>query len=212
MTANLIDISMPISGRSPAWPGSPGAEVSRLKSIAAGVEAQVSSLTMDIHTGTHLDAPSHMIEGGASFDDYALERGVGEAVVLDVGDADRLDAETLEPLLPPGAQRVLLRTRNSADPGLLEGPFSTDFAALTLSGAECLIEHGVELVGIDSLSIQLFGDPIDTHLALFRAGVTILEGLYLAGVTPGRYELLCLPLRLLDCEGAPARAVLRPLR
>lgn len=209
--AGLIDISMPISDRSPAWPDSPGVEVTRLKSIAAGAEAQVSSLTMDIHTGTHLDAPSHMIEGGASFDDYELKRGVGEAVVIDTGDAERLDAETLEPLLPPGADRVLLRTRNSSDPTLLEEPFSTDFAALTTSGAECLVEHGVELVGIDSLSIQLFADPIDTHLILFRAGVTILEGLYLAGVAPGRYELLCLPLRLLDCEGAPARAVLRTL-
>lgn len=210
--ARVIDISMPLSDAIPVWPQSPGAVTTRLQSIAAGAEAEVSSLTMEVHTGTHLDCPAHMIAGAETTDDYALETGLGEALVLDTGEAGELDAELLGSLdVPAGTRRVLLRTRNSRHPALREKPFSPDYAALTLSGAEWVLEHGIELVGIDYLSIQRFGDPLDTHLALFRGGVTILEGLWLADVAAGRYELLCLPLRLTGCEAAPARAVLRRL-
>ena len=211
--ANLIDISMPISERIPAWPDSPGARVTQLQSLAAGAEAEVSSLTMDLHTGTHLDAPAHMIAGAQTMDDYALEAGVGEVLVLDAGEAEELGADVLAALeVPADTRRILLRTRNSRRPALGERPFSPDFAALTLDGAEWLVDRGIELVGIDYLSIQRFDDPLDTHLTLFRGGVTILEGLWLADVSPGSYELLCLPLRLVGCEAAPARAVLRELR
>lgn len=210
--ADLIDISMPISDGIPVWPESPGATTSRLSSLSAGDEADVSSLTMDVHTGTHLDAPAHMIAGEQTMSGYALETGIGEALVVDTGDADELDAGVLQALeVPDGTRRLLLRTRNSRRPELRQRPFAADFAALTLSGAEWLVGMGIELVGIDYLSIQRFDDPLDTHLCLFRGGVTILEGLWLADAAPGRYELLCLPLSLPGCEAAPARAVLREL-
>ncbi len=203
---------MPVSDRLPVWPESPGASLTSLQSLADGAEADVSELRMDVHTGTHLDAPSHMIAAAPTMDDYDLATGLGEVVVVDTGEADELDADLLATIeLPADARRVLLRTRNSARAELREPPFATDYAALTLSGAEWLVERGVKLVGIDYLSIQRFGDPLDTHLVLFRGGVTILEGLWLAGVAPGRYELICLPLRLAGREAAPARAVLRAL-
>jgi arylformamidase len=203
---------MPVSDRLPVWPESPGASLTPLQSLADGAEADVSELRMDVHTGTHLDAPSHMIAAAPTMDDYDLPTGLGEVVVVDTGEADELDADLLATIeLPADARRVLLRTRNSARAELREPPFATDYAALTLSGAEWLVERGVKLVGIDYLSIQRFGDPLDTHLVLFRGGVTILEGLWLGRVAPGRYELICLPLRLAGCEAAPARAVLRAL-
>jgi arylformamidase len=210
VTTELIDISMPLSERTPAWPDSPGVAVRPLKSIDRGAEANVSQLRADIHAGTHLDAPSHMISDGATIDEYPLARGLGEAVVIDTGEAREIDDELLAAAVPDGTRRVLLRTRNSRGPGP-EASFHSDFAALTLTGARWLVERGVELVGIDYLSIQRFGDPLDTHLVLFDGGVTILEGLWLAEAQPGRYELVCLPLKLPGCEGAPARAVLRLL-
>jgi arylformamidase len=143
-------------------------------------------------------------------DDYDLATGIGAALVVDTGPADEIDAAVLDALeVPAGTRRLLLRTRNSARPELREPPFREDFAALTRDGAEWLVERGIGLIGIDYLSIQRFGDPLDTHHVLFRGGVTILEGLWLAHVDPGRYELVCLPLRLAGCEAAPARAVLR---
>jgi arylformamidase len=210
--SDLIDISMPVSDRLPAWPESPGASLRFLQTLAEGAEADVSELRMDVHTGTHVDAPAHMIAGAATMDAYDLAAGVGEAVVVDTGDAEEIDADVLASLeLPADTRRLLLRTRNSARPELREPPFATDYSALAPNGSEWLVERGIELVGIDYLSIQRFGDPLETHLILFRGGVTILEGLWLADVDPGRYELMCLPLRLAGREAAPARAVLRRL-
>jgi arylformamidase len=207
--SRLIDISMPVSSGTPAWPGSPGARTRQLKSLAEGDEANASLVEMDVHTGTHLDAPSHMLRDGQTIEQYDLEVGMGAATVADTGAADAIDAEALASLgLPDDCRRLLLRTQNSRRPELRHR-FSPDYAALTLSGAEWVVEHGLALVGIDYLSIQLFDDPTETHHVLFRAGITILEGLRLETVQPGAYELLCLPLLLSEAEAAPTRAVLK---
>jgi arylformamidase len=207
--SRLIDISMPVSSGTPAWPGSPGARTRQLKSLAEGDEANASLVEMDVHTGTHLDAPSHMLRDGQTIEQYDLEVGMGAATVADTGAADAIDAEALASLgLPDDCRRLLLRTQNSRRPELRHR-FSPDYAALTLSGAEWVVERGLALVGIDYLSIQLFDDPTETHHVLFRAGITILEGLRLETVQPGAYELLCLPLLLSEAEAAPTRAVLK---
>lgn len=208
----LIDISVTIADSVPRWPGSSGASLRRARSLTAGDEATVSELSLDVHTGTHLDAPSHMLAEGASIDEHDLALGIGPTLVLDTGEAAVIDAELLESLDPeiPGG-RLLLQTRNSRIDDLYARPFDRDFAALDLSGARWIAERGVRLVGIDYLSIQRFGDPIETHLELFRAGVTILEGLDLAGVEAGPWELICMPLSIRDAEAAPARAALRRL-
>jgi arylformamidase len=200
---------MPVSSGTPAWPGSPGARTRQLKSLAEGDEANASLVEMDVHTGTHLDAPSHMLRDGQTIEQYDLEVGMGAATVADTGAADAIDAEALASLgLPDDCRRLLLRTQNSRRPELRHR-FSPDYAALTLSGAEWVVERGLALVGIDYLSIQLFDDPTETHHVLFRAGITILEGLRLETVQPGAYELLCLPLLLSEAEAAPTRAVLK---
>jgi arylformamidase len=209
--SGLIDIAMPVSEATPAWPGSPGARTRNFKSLETGDDANASILEMDVHTGTHVDAPAHMLAGGAPVESIALEAGLGEASVADTGDAVGIDAVVLEGLgLPPACKRLLLRTRNSWR-SELQQQFADDYSALTLSGAEWIVKRQIQLVGIDYLSIQLFNDTPETHHALLRAGVVILEGLRLDKARPGRYELLCLPLSLPGCEASPARAVVKPL-
>jgi arylformamidase len=112
--------------------------------------------------------------------------------------------------IPDDAERLLLRTANSALPDLYRTPFDEDYAALTLDGAEWLAARDLRLVGIDYLSVQRYSEPLEVHLALLGAGIPLLEGLALAEVTPGSYELVCLPMRLVNAEGAPARAILLP--
>lgn len=210
MNTELIDISMPLTNDMPVWPGSPGHTARLVKSLQGGDSADATEVTLELHTGTHIDAPSHMLSGAPTMGEYDLATAIGDALVVDTGDAGRIDAQILQHLdIPTGTERLLLRTRNSTGTPLHSRSFTDDYVALTLDGAEMLVTRGVRLVGIDYLSIQRFEDPVDTHHTLFRGGVTILEGLKLDDVEPGHWELICLPLSLPGLEAAPARALLR---
>jgi arylformamidase len=195
---------VPIRPEMPIYDGNPGVHLERESSIAEGAHANVSRLDLGVHTGTHVDAPLHFIDGAPGAETLALEPMLGPAAVVDATSVEGdLDATALERLdLPEGATRILLKTPNSR---LWErDTFSRDFVRLTGSGARFLIDRGVELVGIDYLSI---GDA-EAHRELLTAGVTSLEGLDLREVEAGRYDLVCLPLRVEGSDGAPARAIL----
>ncbi|MCB2226152.1 MAG: cyclase family protein [Desulfarculaceae bacterium] len=203
----IIDISLTMQPGMPVWPGDPSLEISRVQDLAAGDPATVSKLCCGAHAGTHVDAPGHFLPQGAMADQLALPDLVGPALVIDVGPERRITPQRLA--LPPGTERVLIKSRNSALWSQESQAFREDFAALTVEAAAHLVAQGVRLVGADYLSVQLFDDPTDdTHRILLEAGVVILEGLNLAPVSPGVYFLACLPLKLAGCEGAPARAVL----
>jgi arylformamidase len=204
----FVDISMPLTDEMPVWPGSPGARTRLLKDFASGDEATVTGLDLDVHTGTHADAPRHSIPGGATMGEMGLRPMVGPALVVDVSAEADVNAKTLEALVPDGTDRLLLHTRNSTDTGYQSGPFREDYAALTLDAAEWAASRGLSLIGIDYLSIQLFTDSPDTHRVLLGGNVCILEGLNLVEVKAGEYFLVCLPLRLEQSEAAPARAIL----
>jgi arylformamidase len=198
------DISLPIRPGMIVYAGNPGVELERVDSILDGAHANVSRLELGVHTGTHVDAPLHFLEGAPGSESLALEPLIGPAAVVDATSAaGDLDAETLERLdIPAGAERVLLKTTNGR---LWDArTFSRDFIRLTGSGARYLIGKGVRVVGIDFLSI---GDE-EAHRELLGARVVPLEGLDLREVEAGEYELVCLPLRLEGSDGAPARAVL----
>lgn len=211
MTANWHDISVALDGDLPTWPGSPGVLAKLRTSIGEGDDANVTQLSIDVHTGTHIDAPRHFIDRGETVEDLGLEPFIGPATVLDTGSAREITASLLgAATIPEDTERLLLRTVNSSRPDLYRTPFDEDYAALTLDGAEWLAARGLRLVGIDYLSIQRYTEPPDVHRALLGAGIPILEGLALAEVTPGPYELVCLPTRLVNVEGAPARAILLP--
>lgn len=200
----VYDISVPIRPGMIVYDGNPPVHLERVESIADGAHANVSRLDLGVHTGTHVDAPVHFIDGGPGSESLELEPLIGPAAVVDatsaVGD---LDEEALGSLdIPEGAERVLLKTSN----GRLwaRDSFSRDFIRLTGSGARYVIGRGVRLIGIDFLSI---GDE-EAHKELLAAGVTPVEGLDLREIEPGAYHLICLPLRLDRSDGAPARAVL----
>jgi arylformamidase len=202
-----IDVSVTIRPAMPTYPGDPGVAIELARSIDRGDPANVSRLDLGAHTGTHVDAPRHFLPDGAGAEELPLETFAGPCVVVDataaVGQLDAALVDSLE--LPPGSERVLLKTTNSR---LWErDSFSPEFVRLNGSGAEALIGRGVRLVGIDYLSI---GDA-EAHVALLGRGVGVLEGLDLRAVEPGPYFLVSLPLKIAGSDGAPARTVLWPL-
>lgn len=205
----IYDITVPLSAELPVYPGDPPIEIRDSLVLAKGEPANVSALNFGAHTGTHVDAPAHFIEGAKKVESLDLDVLIGEVEVIEVScDTRVITEEFVETTCAP---RVIFKTRNS---GLWSTDFKTDFTYLDLTAARKLIENGVRLVGIDYLSIEQFGShDHEVHRALLSHEVIILEGLNLTGVPAGKYELICLPLRLRSNlgDGAPARAVLRTL-
>ena len=201
----IFDISVPIRDGMLHYTGNPPVHVRRVSSLEDGDQVNVSELDMGAHSGTHVDAPDHFLNGGAGAEMLPLESLIGPAEVVDATSATvALDLVTLRDLelLPPGAERILFKTRNSQLWSRNE--FTRDFVRLDGEAAAYLVERGVKLLGIDYLSI---GDA-EAHRTLLSAGVVCVEGLDLRGIEPGSYELVCLPLKLVGSDGAPARAVL----
>lgn len=189
------------------YPGDPELTLTRVRAIAKGDPANLTHLTLGAHTGTHVDAPAHFIDGAPSLEQIGLDRMVGEATVLDLRGRRAIDAAALRPhVLEPGAI-VLFKTDNSALWARAE--FQRGFTYVTRDGAEWLVERGVKTIGMDYLSIEQFGSAtFEVHKILLGAGVLIIEGLDLGAVAAGTYLLACLPLNLQGVDGAPARAVL----
>lgn len=211
----IYDLSVPISNDLPTYPNDPGIEIRDWSSFAKGDNANVSALSFGAHTGTHVDAPAHFIEGMRKVETLNLDVLIGEADVIEVPEESRvIDEQFVAANCTPGTIRVLFKTRNSNFWTTDKTDFRTDFTYLELNAAEWLVAHDVKLVGIDYLSIEKFGSQDhEVHRALLSRDVVILEGLNLSEVPRGRYELICLPLRLRSAlgDGAPARAVLRTL-
>jgi arylformamidase len=164
----FFDISATVSPGLPVWPGDPPIAVRSLSSIAAGDPANVSHLSAGVHIGTHVDAPLHFIDGGSTADELPLGVLIGEAWVVDVGEAATIDAEVLEGAgIEPAAERLLFKTRNQQVWAGEHRSFHKEYVAVDESGARWLVEHGVRLVGIDYLSIAPWKETPDlpTHQA-----------------------------------------------
>ena len=206
----IVDISVPINPGLPVWPGDPQIEIERYRLISDGNNSNDSRITCSVHSGTHVDAPAHFIENGASIEQLPLEILMGPVTVVALLETEIITPQLLEAqALAPETRRLLIKTKNSAlwaDPG---HQFNPDFVALNSESARWIVNKGIDLVGIDYLSIQMFKDAeAPTHRTLLEAGIVIVEGLDLRKVAPGDYQLFCLPIKLAGCEGAPARAVL----
>lgn len=204
-----MDVSVPIRDGMFHWPASPDIVVTPLEHLRWGDAATVSSLSLGVHTGTHVDAPAHFILGGGGVESIALDRLIGRARVLDLGNVAQIQPRDLDGLgIGPG-DRILFKTRNSRY--WKEPEFRADYTSLSLKAAEWLAERAVRAVGIDYLSIASMDMAPETHRPLLAAGIAVIEGLDLSGVDAGPYELICLPLRLEGIDGAPARVLLRRL-
>lgn len=208
-----IDLSLPFEEEMPSFPGYPGFQARQLE--RHDVEGKVSHhLTMNTHQGTHVDAPAHFIEGGATVDDLDTDLLWGEARVLDLRDhaSEQLDADLLQQTAPDlDADRVVLLT-GDVDAHFGGGDFSDEAAVLTAPAAEWLLERDVRLVANDFLteSIQVPMRPV--HDTLLGAGVPIVEYLCNADAVAeyDTVEFACLPLKLAGIEAAPARVLARP--
>lgn len=192
--SDWIDVTVTLRAGLPQWPGDPLFETVRVCAMASGDEANVTALSLCAHTGTHVDAPLHYIEGGGGVDELDLDRLIGRVSVVSLAG----------PWSP--TERMLFRTRASAGQWWNQ-PFTGDFDALNEIQARQLVEAGVRTVGIDYLSI---GDAA-VHRILLAAEVCIIEGLNLCETPPGIYEMYCLPLKLAGADGAPARVILRAI-
>lgn len=206
----VYDVSLTIESGMLVWPGNPPVVIDTVKSIAQGGSSNVSLLHIGTHTATHVDAPGHFIPGAPGIDSIGPEVLLGRARLFQLPDAHHIDRSLLEGLELTGVERVLLGTRNSALLG--QRQVEVDYAFVSEDAARYLVDTGIKLVGVDYLTIDEYqkeGRP--AHHILLGAGVVIVEGLNLAGVPPGDYELLCLPLKIKDADGAPARVFLREI-
>jgi arylformamidase len=175
-----------------------------------GAVANVTRINSTVHLGTHVDAPRHFLNDGRTVEQLPLEVLTGPCYVVQLPDGvDAITSEVLERTeIAPDMKRILFGTSNSHLWANGESKFQTDFVAIEDDAAEWLVERGVQLVGVDYLSVAPYSDPVPTHTILLKAGVVIVEGLNLSQVMRGFYDLYCLPLKIAGSDGAPARAIL----
>jgi arylformamidase len=212
LSQNWIDISIPVRNGMVHWPGDPPCHIERICDQEKGDAATISSMSMCVHTGTHMDAPLHFIPGAPSIDAMPLDATIGPARVIHINDAVSITREELSRHAIQPGERILFRTKNS-ERVWNSDTFHEQFVYISHDAALYLAECRVRAVGIDYLSVSGYGiDEMETHTALLRAGIWIIEGLNLHNIDPGEYELICLPLKIVGADGSPARAVLRKQR
>ena len=206
----LYDISLTITEDLPTWPGDPDIKLEKISQIKEGETANLTHISTSVHVGTHVDAPDHFLGNGETVEKIPLDLLVGPALVVELFTTQTISADDLRSAGITGKdQRLLLKTGNSEiwAEGLRE--FQEDFIALDAEAAAYLVECGLEVIGVDYLSVAPYTDLEPTHRILLEAGVLIIEGLDLSGIKPGHYRLLCLPLKIGGSDGAPARVLLQ---
>jgi arylformamidase len=209
MAQDWMDISLPMHSGMVHWPDNPPVSIERALDMGQGDAANVSKLSMGVHTGTHMDAPIHFFPAGKGIDTMPLTAAIGRARVIEISDAESIKTEELSPHQIQAGERILFKTRNSSR-CWQTNDFVKDFVYISSNAAQYLAEQKVQTVGVDYLSVGgFFKDGAETHHALLKAGIWIIEGLNLSNVRPGFVELICLPLKIEGSDGAPARAILR---
>lgn len=204
----IIDITFPISKKTPKWPGSVGFEYKWQMEIPNDTN-NLSSFSIDSHLGTHLDAPLHFIEGGRSIENLELEKLLGDVFVLEIYNIKSItDLDLENASIPKDCNKLILKTDNQLYWKEKLTEFQEDFSSIDASGAKWIVERGIHLIGIDYLSIQRYNDGPETHQILLKNEVIIVETLNLEYVNQGWYNLICLPLKIEGLEGSPVRALL----
>src|SRR6185295_17055313 len=204
----IYDVTVPLSKELVVFPGDPHVKIINRTAIGRDdAQCNLSRYSFSSHAGTHVDPPSHFIENGVTVDNLPLELLMGRARVVEVT-APVIDESVLEEFDFTADARVLFKTRNSYL--WSKKKFVEDYVYITAGAARVLVAEGIKVVGIDYLSVDKFGNgEAETHLTLLHAGVVIIEELDLREIETGDYEMMCLPLKVKNGDGAPARVVLR---
>lgn len=204
-----IDVTYTIKSGMVHWPGDPEIKLHHLATIADGAPCNVTHMSLPAHTGTHMDGPVHFIKDAEGLETLPFEATVGPARVIEIKDKESIKPAELARHKIKRGERLIFKTRNTAKSWKTDA-FDEDFIYISKEGAQYLVDRGVRTVGVDYLSVGGFRkDGIETHHVLLGARVWIIEGLILNKVKPGKYDLICLPLKMLHSDGAPARAILR---
>lgn len=204
-----VDISVVLSDAMVHWPDDPPVKIRRVSDVALGDSYTLSEISMGSHTGTHIDAPLHFIKGASGVDGMPLDTLVGRARVIEIDDPHSVTPQNLSRQRIRRGERLLFKTRNSSG-AWKTGEFVEDFVFMSGEAADMLAGLRVKAVGVDYLSVGSFRHGgSDVHRTLLNAGIWIIEGLDLSAVEAGVYDLVCLPLRIRDGDGSPARAIVR---
>jgi len=204
-----IDITFSINNGMITWPGDAPVQLKRTSTIGVdGANANVSSISMSAHTGTHIDAPLHFIRGGKDITQIPVGELIGYTKIFHITDPQQITFSELKELPIEEGDILLFRTRNS-DVNWINAPFMEDYVYLSVNAAQYLVKAGVKCIGVDYLSVGGMENGADVHKILLNAGITIIEGLKLNDVVPGLYEIIAMPIKLQGADGAPARVVVR---
>ena len=204
-----IDISIPLHSGMVHWPDNPPVQIGRILDMDRGDKCNVSTISMGSHTGTHMDAPVHFLRTGKGINEMPMDATLGLARVIEIHNPAAITAEELHSHDIQKGERILFKTQNSSRCWQTDS-FVEDFVYISQEAARYLATLAVRTVGVDYLSVGGYArDALETHQALLGAGIWIIEGLDLSQVQAGIYELICLPLKIVGGDGAPARAILR---
>ena len=206
-----IDVSVTLADGMVHWPGDPDVQIRRIEDMDKGDVCNVTHISMCAHTGTHMDAPSHFTKSKLGMDKMPLSATIGRARVIEITDPDRITVDEIRPYRIRKGERILFKTRNSKRKWDNK-PFKEKFVHLSVEAAQFLADRDIQTIGVDYLSIGGYnGNVTEVHHIILEAGIWAIEGLDLSKVEAGKYEMICLPLKISKCDGAPARALLRPL-
>jgi arylformamidase len=213
MASEWIDITIPIVHGMVHWPGDPDVTVKLGRTLGVdGSPCNVTHISFAAHLGTHMDGPIHFMKNGRGLENLPLDATIGPCRVLELKSKVAVTVADLEPHKLKKGERILLKTANSKKSWAKQPEFDKDFIYISKEAAKYIADCGVRTIGVDYLSVGgFYKDGIETHHALLGPEVWIIEGLNLAKIKPGKYDLICLPIKLANrADGAPARAVLRP--
>lgn len=205
-----IDVSVDLSPQLPTWPGDPALTISKAHNIDKGDAANVTELSLSAHTGTHMDSPYHFINKGLTMSAWQPEFTIGKVKVLEIKDEEFVTAAELKGFDIRENDRILFKTFNSSYEWFTR-PFNTSFVCFAEDAAAYLAAKKVQTVGIDYLSVGGMNNGIEVHNHLLGAGIWIIEGLYLGQISAGLFDMICMPVKIKDADGAPCRVLLKSL-
>ncbi len=205
-----IDISLTLKSNMVHWPGDPPFSIERVRVMDRGDTVNLSKITMGAHSGTHVDAPVHFIKGAKGVDRLLFDLLIGPARIIEIADTDTIKEKELAGHGIKKGERILLRTRNSIKKILYSDTFSEDFVYMEKGAAEFLVTRGIKTLGVDYLSVGGYKkNGSDVHRTLLNAEILVIEGLDLTEALPGDYNMICLPMKILGSDGAPARVIVK---